>query len=251
VTLSPDSIAIVEIGPVTLNATVVYTWIAMAVILLVAWLATRRLTSGTKISRWQNFLEAVVSLMRRQIREMTDQDPDRYLPFLGTLFLLISVSNLLDVVPGYTSPMGSLSAAAALALCVFFAVPVFGIARRGLLGYLKHYIRPTPFMAPFTIIGELSRTLALAVRLFGNIMSGTMIIGVLISIVPFFVPVVMQALSLLIGQIQAYIFAALATIYIASATRIQEERERKEGERQAVERSGRSAGGGAGPDGGQ
>ena len=227
VTLSPDNIAILDLGPFTLNATVVYTWIAMAVILLVSWLATRNISSGPKISRWQNFLEAIVSLMRRQIREMTGQDPDRYLPFLGTLFLLISVSNLLDVVPGYTSPMGSLSTTAALAGCVFFAVPVFGIVRRGVLGYLKHYIQPTPFMAPFTIIGEFSRTLALAIRLFGNVMSGTMIVGVLISIVPLFVPVVMQALSLLIGQIQAYIFAALATIYIASATRIQEEVERK------------------------
>jgi F-type H+-transporting ATPase subunit a len=106
---------------------------------------------------------------------------------------------------------------------VFFAVPIYGISKKGLVGYLKHYIQPTPIMLPFNIISELSRTLALAVRLFGNIMSGSMIVGVLLSIAPLFVPVIMQALGLLIGVIQAYIFAALATIYIASATRIQEE----------------------------
>jgi F-type H+-transporting ATPase subunit a len=160
--------------------------------------------------------------MRRQIREMTHQDPDRYLPFVGSLFLFISVSNLLSLFPIYRSPAGSLSTAAALAVSVFFAIPIFGIVRKGILPYLKHYLEPSPFMLPFNILGEVSRTLALAVRLFGNVMSGSMIAAILLLIAPLFVPVILQVLDLIIGQIQAYIFAALATIYIASATRIQE-----------------------------
>jgi F-type H+-transporting ATPase subunit a len=122
-------------------------------------------------------------------------------------------------VPWYQPPTGSLSTTAALAICVFFAVPAFGIARSGPGAYFKRYLQPSFLMLPFHVMGELSRTLALAVRLFGNIMSGTIIIAILLSIVPLFVPIVMQALGLLIGQIQAYIFAVLAAVYIASAAR--------------------------------
>ena len=113
--------------------------------------------------------------------------------------------------------MGSLTTTAALALAVFLAVPVFGIARVGLGRYLKSYLEPTPFMLPFTILGEVTRTLALAVRLFGNIMSGTVIAAILLSIAPLFFPVIMQLFGLLIGVLQAYIFAVLAMVYIASA----------------------------------
>jgi F-type H+-transporting ATPase subunit a len=126
---------------------------------------------------------------------------------------------LLEVVPGYRAPTGSINTTAALALVVFFAVPIFGIAEQGLVGYLKQYAQPTPLMLPFTIIGELSRTLALAVRLFGNVMSGSLVVAVLVAIIPIFVPIVMEALGLLIGQVQAYIFAVLATVYIGAATR--------------------------------
>lgn len=220
--LTPDSIVFWQRGFVSLNATIVYTWAVMAVLVVFSWLATRKLTSGPRISRWQNLLEAIVGTMRKQIGDMTSQNPDRYLPFLGSLFLFISIANFLDVVPFYRSPAGSLSTTAALAVCVFFAVPIFGIAKQGLPRYLKHYIQPSPLMLPFTIIGEISRTLALAVRLFGNTMSGSMIVAVLLAVAPLFVPIVMQVLGLIIGQIQAYIFAALATIYIASVTRAQE-----------------------------
>jgi len=149
-----------------------------------------------------------------------------------TLFLFISIANLLSIVPGYHPPTGSLSTTAALATCVFFAVPIYGISQRGILGYLKRYVQPTAIILPFRIVSELSRTLALAVRLFGNVMSGTMIGAVLLMIVPFFVPVLMQLLELLIGQIHAYIFAVLAAVYIASATQAYEEEEKKEKEKQ-------------------
>jgi F-type H+-transporting ATPase subunit a len=192
----------------------------MVLLVIISLLATRNISEDvTKISRLQNFLETIISYIRSQIKEITGQDPAPYIPFLGTLLLFISLANFLSIVPFYETPTGSLSTTTALALCVFFAVPIYGIMSQGILGYLKHYIKPTPLMLPFQIIGEVSRTLALAVRLFGNMMSGTLIVGILLSVTPLFIPIIMHALGLLIGQIQAYIFAVLATIYIASAAR--------------------------------
>lgn len=216
--LSPDEITVWDLGPVTLNATIVFSWLVMILLVGGSWLVTRNLSSGPRISRWQNLLETVVVFTRDQIRDITQQDPQRYLAFIGTLFLFISVSNLLIIVPGYSAPTGSLSTTAALAICVFIAVPIFGIRERGMLGYLRNYIEPTPLMLPFNIISELSRTMALAVRLFGNILSGRILVAILLSIIPLLVPIVLELLGLLIGQIQAYIFAVLATVYIASAT---------------------------------
>jgi F-type H+-transporting ATPase subunit a len=138
---------------------------------------------------------------------------------VGTLFLFIALANLGTVIPGYEPPTSSLSTTAALALCVFVAVPLFGIEDQGMGGYLKSYAEPTVIMLPFNIISELSRTLALAVRLFGNMMSGAMIIGILLTITPFIFPIVMTALGLLTGMVQAYIFSILAAVYIAAATR--------------------------------
>jgi F-type H+-transporting ATPase subunit a len=226
--ITPDTIVYWEAAPVKLNATLVFTWLVMTLLVLGSWLVTRRLTTGTTLPRGQNLLEVVVTGIREQIREVTQQDPDRYLPFVGTLFLFIAVSNVLAVVPGFQPPTGSLSTTAALALCVFVAVPVYSVAERGLVGYLKNYIRPSVFMLPFNVIGELSRTLALAIRLFGNVMSGTMIAAMLLAVAPFVFPVLMHALGLLTGLIQAYIFAVLALVYIAAATRGEQEQEQVE-----------------------
>lgn len=217
-TISPDQIVLWQWGPLHVNATLAYTWLVMALLTLGSWLVTRRLETGEEISRWQNLLEVLVTGLRDQIRDVSQQDPGPYLPFVGTLFVFIAVSNLLSVVPFYLPPTGSLSTTTALALCVLIAVPVYGILHQGPAGYLRHYIRPTPLMLPFNLIGELSRTLALAVRLYGNIMSGTVIVGILLSLTPFFFPIVMQLLGLLTGMIQAYIFAVLAMVYIASAS---------------------------------
>jgi len=145
--------------------------------------------------------------------------PEKYLGFLGTLLLFLATANLFTVIPGYQPPTGSLSTTAALALCVFVAVPFFGIKEQGLRGYLKSYTEPTFIMLPFNIISEVSRTLALAVRLFGNMMSGVMIIAILLTITPFVFPIVMTTLGLLTGMVQAYIFSILAAVYIAAATR--------------------------------
>lgn len=216
-TLSPDSILLWEWGPIHINATLAYTWLVMAILLCGAWIATRNLSTAPPHSTWQTALEALVMLTRSQIADIMRQKPDPFLPFIGTLFLFISVSNLLSIVPGYRAPTGSLSTTAALAASVLIAVPLFGIRRLGVRSYLKQYIQPTVFMLPFHVIGELSRTLGLAVRLFGNVMSGDLIVAILLAIVPLFFPVVMQLLGLLIGQIQAYIFAVLSAVFIASA----------------------------------
>ena len=217
--ISPDEIIIWQWGSITLNATILFTWVVMALLVCGSWLGTRNLTSNASISRGQNVLEAIVTLVTDQIGEISQHNPSRYVPFVGTLFIFIATSTLMTIVPGFRPPTGSLSTTAALAICVFFAVPIFGIMQQGLSGYLRQYLQPSPLMLPFNIIGELSRTLALAVRLFGNVMSGTMIASILVTIVPLFFPVIMEAFSLLIGMIQAYIFSVLAMVYIASATR--------------------------------
>lgn len=221
--ITPDANIFWEWGFVKINATIVYTWVVMIVLAIGSWLVTRNLAVRTPISRWQNMLETIVTLVRDQIREITDQKAEPYLPFIGTLFLFIATSNLLVIVPGFNPPTGSLSTTAALAITVFVAIPIFGVSQRGVLNYLKHYIEPTPFMLPFKIISEISRTLALAVRLFGNIMSGSLLVGIVFSILPFFIPILLQMLGLVIGFIQAYIFAVLAMVYIASGTRVYEE----------------------------
>lgn len=216
-TLSPDSWVLFELGMLRISATIAFTWLVMGLLTLGSWLVTRRLDSVPELSRWQNLLEVLVSGMERQIREVSRQEPESYLPFVGTLFLYIATANLLAIVPGYMPPTGSLSTTTALAIAVFVAVPMFGILQDGPLAYLRHYVRPTPLMLPFNVIGEISRTVALAVRLYGNVMSGTVIAAILLTIAPFFFPVVMQLLGLITGMVQAYIFAVLATVYIASA----------------------------------
>ena len=221
--ISPDNIIYWQSGVITLNATIVFSWLVMAFLVVVSWLVTRYLSVNPKISRWQSLLEIIVEGIANQIHEVSQQEATKYIGFIGTLFLFIAVSNTLAIVPGYQPPTGSLSTTTALALCVFVAVPLFGIIKRGFSGYLRNYIQPTIFMLPFNIIGEFSRTLALAVRLFGNIMSGTMLVAILLSLVPLFFPIVMQALGLVFGLIQAYVFAMLAMVYIASATSTQKQ----------------------------
>jgi len=220
--ISPDSAILWQSGPFLLNATILYTWLVMAVLTVGSWLVTRRLSSEDYPGRGQNVLETVVETVQNQIREISQDDSYRYLPFVGTLFLFIVVSNVLAVVPGFKPPTGSLSTTAALALCVFVAVPVFGVGRQGPRSYLRQYLKPSPIMLPFNVVGELSRTLALAVRLYGNMMSGTMIAAILLGVLPLVFPVVMQLLGLLTGVIQAYIFAVLAMVYIASAAKRQQ-----------------------------
>lgn len=216
--LSSDESIYWQWGFFNLNLTIVTTWAVMLLMVGGAWLVTRKLNDGLQIPRWQNVLEVIVLGVKEQIEEVGLKQSRRYMPFVGTLFLFILVSNLLGVLPWYEPPTGSLSTTAALALCVFLAVPFFGVREQGIVNYLKSYVKPTPVMLPFNIISELSRTLALAIRLFGNIMSGAMILAILLMVTPFIFPVVMNVLHLLTGVVQAYIFSILATVYIAAAT---------------------------------
>ena len=220
--LSPDTMIFWQYGFLTLNATIVFTWGLMLFLAVGSKLITRNLSTGLERSRWQNLLEIVVTAIEKQIEEVGLRHPGKYLGFLGTLFLFVAAASLCTVIPGYEPPTGSLSTTAALALCVLVAVPFFGIKDQGLGNYLKSYIEPTVIMLPFNIISEISRTLALAVRLFGNMMSGAMIIGILLTITPFIFPIVMTVLGLLTGMVQAYIFSILAAVYIAAATRNRE-----------------------------
>src|SRR5580692_979405 len=216
--IGPDQLILWQHGFVKLNATIVTTWGLMLLLTVGAHLITRKLTSDVITSRWQAALEIVITGIDEQIKEVGLSVPARYIAFIGTLFIFIATANLLTIVPGYEPPTSSLSTTAALALCVFVAVPVFGIAQRGWRRYLKSYLEPTVIMLAFNLISELSRSLALAVRLFGNMMSGKMIIAILLTITPYIFPAAMAMLGLLTGMVQAYIFSILATVFIAAAT---------------------------------
>ena len=217
--ITPDQAIVWQRGFVKLNATLITTWIMMAAMAVSAKILTRRLTCASgSVSKVQAALEIIVMGAVQQIREVGLSRPNRYLPFLGTLFLFIALANLGTLIPGFDPPTSSLSTTAALAICVFVAVPLFGIRDQGLGGYLRTYTEPTVLMLPFNIISELSRTLALAVRLFGNMMSGGLIVAILLTITPYLFPILMTALGLLTGMVQAYIFSILAAVYIAAAT---------------------------------
>ena len=218
--LSPDQIIFWQHGFLKLNATILFTWGVMLLLAGGSRLITRKLSAGLNRSPWQNLLEIIVTGIEKQIEEVGLSQPQKYLGFLGTLFLFVGVASICTVIPGYEPPTASLSTTAALALCVFVAVPFFGIREQGIANYFKSYTSPTLIMLPFNIISELSRTLALAVRLFGNMMSGAMIIGILLTITPFIFPIIMTVLGLLTGTVQAYIFSILAAVYIAAATRV-------------------------------
>ncbi|MGO4892793.1 F0F1 ATP synthase subunit A [Flavobacterium sp. W21_SRS_FM6] len=218
--LSPDQMIFWQFGWLTLNGTIVFTWVIMLILLVSSALITRNLSVNHQRSRWQNLLEIIVTSIGTQIEEVGLQNSKKYLGFLGTLFLFVATAALLTIFPAYEPPTGSLSTTIALALCVFVAAPLYGIAEKGLGAYLKSYMQPTMIMLPFNIISEISRTLALAVRLFGNMMSGGMILAILLTITPFIFPIVMTLLGLLTGMVQAYIFSILAAVYIAAATQV-------------------------------
>ncbi len=220
--ISPDQTILWESEYIHINLTIVTTWGIMLLLVIISFLVTRRIREDSHPKRWQSILETIVLTIRDQIKDVGLQDPVAYLPFLGTIFLFIAASSLLTVIPGYQPPTASLSTTTALAVCVFVAVPFFGIRSQGPVNYLKSYFKPTAFLLPFNIIGELSRTLALAVRLFGNMMSGVMVVGVLLMVAPLLFPVLMTVLGLITGMVQAYIFSILAAVYIAASTQSHE-----------------------------
>ncbi|MCB0601008.1 MAG: F0F1 ATP synthase subunit A [Saprospiraceae bacterium] len=215
--ITPDNTIFWEHGFFKLNATIVWTWVLMIVLVVISRLVTRKLRTDDHPGRWQVGLEIIVLGIQDQLKEIGLKHPRTYIGFIGSLFLFVAFAALCTIFPFYEPPTSSLSTTAALAFCVFLAVPYFAISQRGWLNYIKTYLEPTPVMLPFNIISELSRTLAMAIRLFGNMMSGSMILGILLAITPLFFPVIMSLLGLLTGIVQAYIISILATVFIAAA----------------------------------
>lgn len=206
-----------QIGPVAITATVGYTLAASGVVVGFALLARWGLRSGPVA--WAVAAEFIVEHLENVMRDMFGRDPRPFVPLVATLALFVGVANLLGLVPALKSPTADFSATAALAIVVFLAVPFYGVWEKGLKGYLKHYLEPTPFLLPLEMLGELSRTLALAVRLFGNIVSEDLIIAVLLAIAGLLVPVPIMMLAVLTGVVQAYIFAVLTAVYLSAAIR--------------------------------
>lgn len=205
-----------RLGPMHIGPTVLTTWLLMALLVGLAWAGTRRLSVGAP-SRWQSVLEATVLALQRAIEAAAPGQAARLLPFIGTLWLFIATANLAGLVPGLRSPTGDLSLTVALALLVFGAVHWFGIRIDGLRGYLRHYLEPNPILLPFHLLGEITRTLALAVRLFGNMMSLEMAALLVLLVAGFLAPVPLLMLHLVEALVQAYIFGTLALVYVAGA----------------------------------
>ena len=182
-------------------------------------LASRRLKTGD-LSLWQAALEALSGWIEGTVGELVEENPAPYVPLIGTLIVFIACSNLLSLIPVVRPPTADLSTTVALALVVFAAVPAFGIRRHGLRGYLSTYVKPHPLLLPFNLLGELTRTIALAIRLFGNIMSGQMIGAILLAIAGALVPLPLIILGVLTGLVQAYIFGVLTAVYIAAAIQV-------------------------------
>lgn len=208
-----------RIGPVVITNTVVLTWMLMLVLGGLAWIATRRL--GIVPSRRQVVLEGIVTAIEDAIRQVLPQQTAKVLPFVGTLWIFILVANLASLIPGVRSPTGDLSTTVALAILVFLATHWYGLREHGPLAYLRHYLLPNPILLPFHIISEISRTIALAMRLFGNIFSLQMAALLVLLVAGFLVPVPVLMLHIIEAIVQAYIFGTLALIYIAGAIQSQ------------------------------
>ena len=190
-----------------------------ALLVLLSALGTARL-DRSGLTLWQTALELFATWIEDTVAEVVEEDPSPYVPLIGTLMIFIAVSDCLSVIPYLRPPTAELSTTIALALVVFVAVPYFGIRRHGLRNYLRRYAQPSPFLLPLNIVGELTRTLALSIRLFGNVMSGQMIGAIILLIAGFLVPIPLLLLGLLTGLIQAYIFGILAAVYIAAAVQV-------------------------------
>lgn len=204
-----------RIGPIPVSETVVTTWGLMSVLVGGSWLATRRLSQHP--GRLQMSLELLVNGIVDQIESIIHAPPRPLLPLIGTLFIFLLAANLSSALPGIHPPTARLETAASLALIVFFSAQWLGLRRLGLRAYLRHYVKPSPLLLPLNLLSELTRTLSLTIRLFGNIMSHELIIAVLLSLAGLLVPVPIMALGLLIGAVQAYIFAVLSTVFIGAA----------------------------------
>jgi F-type H+-transporting ATPase subunit a len=216
---------IVELGPVVITNTVVTTWVIMAVLWLLAWLVSHHLR--IEPGPVQTAVEGMVSGIEDAVTEVAPQYARQIMPFIGSLWIFLVVANLSGLIPGMHSPTRDLSATAALAIVVFLSTHWFGIRIQGLKAYLRHYMVPSPILLPFHLISEITRTVALAVRLFGNMMSLEMAALLILLVAGFLAPVPILMLHIVEALVQAYIFGMLALIYVASGIQSQQLRQQK------------------------
>jgi F-type H+-transporting ATPase subunit a len=217
-----------RLGPLGISNTVVVTWAIMLALGGAAWAATRRLRLSP--GPWQVVVEGIVSAIEDAIRTVLPDHFRQVMPFIATLWIFILVANLVSLIPGVRSPTGDLSLTAALAILVFLAVHWYGLRTQGVKNYLRHYLQPNPILLPFHVISELSRTVALAVRLFGNIFSLQMAALLVLLLAGFLVPVPVLMLHIIEALVQAYIFGMLALVYVAGAIQSQQLRQSQEKE---------------------
>ena len=200
------------------NTTILNTWIVMLILWGLSIATTRHLTTKKDLGRLQMVMEMIVTTLCGQIRDISNDTPRKYIALIGTFFLFIATANLLSIIPGYDPPTASLSTTATFAFVVFWGIPYYGIQNAGVKGYLKKFISPSPVMLPLNILSDFSSTFALAFRLYGNMLSGAVVVTMIVTLlkIPLFVPIVPQLLGLLTGTIQAYIFALLAIVYVSA-----------------------------------
>lgn len=207
-------------GPLSIGSAVATTWGIMLALSILLPLATRRFSAEPGLV--QTALEGIVSAMLDAMEAVIPGKSEMLLPFIGTLWIFILISNLCGIVPGLSSPTANLSVTAGLAMLVFLSVHWFGIRSEGLKNYLRHYTRPSPILLPFHLISEVSRTVALAVRLFGNIMSLEMAALLVLLVGGLLVPIPLLMLHIVEALVQAYIFGMLALIYVSGAIESQQ-----------------------------
>jgi len=216
---------IVQLGPVLITTTVVTTWAIMGVLWLLAWLVSHRLR--IEPGPVQAAIEGVVSAIEDAVAAVAPLHTRQIMPFIGSLWIFLVIANLSGLVPGAHSPTRDLSATAALAFLVFLSAHWFGLRIQGLKNYLRHYLAPSPILLPFHLISEITRTIALAVRLFGNIMSLEMAALLILLVAGFLAPVPILMLHIVEALVQAYIFGMLALIYIVGGIQSQQSRQQK------------------------
>jgi F-type H+-transporting ATPase subunit a len=222
---SLDINTVFDLGPLSITTTVITTWFILLILGLLCWLVTRRLAD--RPGPLQTAIEALVTTIEIAVADVAPQQVKQLTPFIGSLWIFLVINNLSGLIPGVHSPTRDLSATSALAIVVFLSVHWYGIRIQGIKNYLSHYLRPSPILLPFHIVSEITRTVALAVRLFGNMMSLEMAALLVLLVAGFLAPVPILMLHIIEALVQAYIFGMLALVYVAGGIQSQQLKQNK------------------------
>ncbi|MCW8855308.1 MAG: F0F1 ATP synthase subunit A [Gammaproteobacteria bacterium] len=215
-----DINSVFQLGPLLVTSTIITTWVIMLLLAIGSWLVSRRLRQSP--GPVQSAVEAIVTLIENAIANVAPQQAKLLTPFIGSLWIFLVIANLTGLIPGLHSPTRDLSATTALAIVVFLSVHWYGIRIQGIKNYLRHYLRPSPILLPFHLVSEITRTVALAVRLFGNMMSLEMAALLILLVAGFLAPVPILMLHIIEALVQAYIFGMLALVYVAGGIQSQQ-----------------------------